>query len=90
MTAPRLTLDDLTRLLRDCAGAAEGVDLDGDILDVPFTDLGYDSLALLEAAGRIERERGVALDDEAVGTAGTPRQFLALVNASTDASAGIH
>lgn len=80
MTAREMTLDDLIGVLRDCAGEAEGVDLSGDILDVPFADLGYDSLAMLEAASRVERERGVELADEAVGTAGTPRRFLALVN----------
>ncbi|MFE0043465.1 acyl carrier protein [Streptomyces albireticuli] len=82
MTAPEVTLDDLTRVLRECAGEDERVDLGGNILDVPFTDLGYDSVALLEAVARVERERGIELDDEAVGGARTPRLFLALINNS--------
>jgi act minimal PKS acyl carrier protein len=75
-----LTIDDLRRLLRECAGAAEGVDLDGDILDTDFADLGYDSLALLETGSRIEREWLVRLGDDAVMSTRTPRALLAVVN----------
>ncbi|MGP4003262.1 acyl carrier protein [Streptomyces sp. 8N706] len=80
MTTTALTLEDLTRIMRECAGEDESVNLEGDILDVPFADLGYDSLALLEAAGAVERKLGVKLSDDAVGEAGTPRLFLALAN----------
>ncbi|MFJ9646097.1 acyl carrier protein [Streptomyces sp. NPDC004244] len=75
-----LELTDLTRLLRECAGEDEGVDMDGDVLDVLFLDLGYDSLALLQTTGRIERDFDITLDEEAVDEAETPRQYLALVN----------
>ncbi|WP_369250093.1 acyl carrier protein [Streptomyces sp. R41] len=85
MAARELTLADLTRILRQSAGD-EGIDLDGDILDTTFTDLGYDSLALLEAASRVERELGVKLSEETVGEAETPRLFLALVNEPVAAS----
>ncbi|GGN94110.1 actinorhodin polyketide synthase acyl carrier protein [Streptomyces albiflavescens] len=80
MATHELTLAGLTRILRESAGEDEGVDLDGDILDLSFTELGYDSLALLEAAGRVERETGIKLSDDVVGEAETPRLFLALVN----------
>ncbi|MEV8098476.1 acyl carrier protein [Kitasatospora sp. NPDC085879] len=75
-----LTLEDLVAILRESAGEDEEVDLGGDIADVPFTDLGYDSLALLETAGRVQREHGIVLDDEAMAAAETPRLFLAAVN----------
>ncbi|MFD4241953.1 acyl carrier protein [Streptomyces sp. NPDC058525] len=76
-----LELTDLTRLLRECAGADEGVDMDGaDVLDTLFLDLGYDSLALLQTTGLIEREYEITLDEEAIDEAETPRQYLALVN----------
>ncbi|MBQ0825061.1 acyl carrier protein [Streptomyces tagetis] len=75
-----MTTDDLMSVMRAAAGQDENVDLDGDILDVPFADLGYDSLALLETAARLEREHGVRLTDDLVTTARTPRGFLALVN----------
>jgi act minimal PKS acyl carrier protein len=87
MTARELTLADLTRILREAAGEDEGIDLDGDILDTTFADLGYDSLALLEAASRIERELGVKLSDDAVGDAETPRLFLAAINQPVPAGA---
>ncbi|MFJ1902124.1 MULTISPECIES: acyl carrier protein [unclassified Streptomyces] len=76
----RLELTELTALLRACAGEGEGIDLDGDVLDTLFLDLGYDSLALLQATGVIERDYDVLLDEEALDDAETPRQYLALVN----------
>ena len=57
----RMTLDDLRTLLIACAGADEGSDLSGDILDTPFEDLGYDSLALMETAARIEKSHVAAV-----------------------------
>ncbi|TWP50510.1 acyl carrier protein [Lentzea tibetensis] len=80
MADARVTLDDLKRILLDAAGADEGVDLSGDVVDVAFSDLGYDSLALLEAANRIQREYRVQLDDDALAAAETPGAFLDLVN----------
>ncbi|MFB7589200.1 acyl carrier protein [Streptomyces sp. NPDC056169] len=76
----RLTLDTLLQILRESAGEEEGVDLGGDILDTPFVELGYDSLALLQATGRIERDFGVALPDDVVAEAETPALLLDLVN----------
>ncbi|MDT3728844.1 acyl carrier protein [Streptomyces sp. DSM 41972] len=73
-------LDDLKALLRECAGEEEGVDLDGDVVDVPFVELGYDSLAILQTTGRIERDFDIALDEEALDEADTPRAYLDLVN----------
>jgi act minimal PKS acyl carrier protein len=77
---PEFTLDNLKRILREGAGTAENVDLDGDIVGVPFDQLGYDSLALLETIGRIEREYGIRMDDSAVTDAGTPGRLVDLVN----------
>jgi act minimal PKS acyl carrier protein len=77
-----MTLGTLTALLRECAGEAEGVSLDGDVLDVSFPDLGYDSLAVLQTTGRIERDYGVRIPDDAVGEAETPRLLLAYINRS--------
>jgi act minimal PKS acyl carrier protein len=75
----KLTLDDLRNLMREAAGDAGY--LDGDILDVSFNDIGYDSLALLEAVARVERQYGVKIGDDAVANIESPRDFLELVNA---------
>lgn len=85
----RLELTDLKALLRECAGEEEGVDLDGDILDVPFSELGYDSLAVLQTTGRIERDFEVLLDEEAVDEAETPRAYLELINRALSERAGV-
>ncbi len=84
-----LELTDLTRILRDCAGEEEGVDLDGDVLDATWPELGYDSLAFLQTVGHIEREYDVFLDEEALDDADTPRRFLALVNGALAARATV-
>ncbi|WP_438486753.1 acyl carrier protein [Streptomyces sp. S186] len=76
----KFELTDLTRTLRECAGTDETVDLQGDILDLTFTDLGYDSLAMLQTTGHIERSLGLRLDEDAVSDADTPRRYLAMVN----------
>ncbi|MEV6421199.1 acyl carrier protein [Streptomyces sp. NPDC051662] len=80
MPVTTFTIDDLKSILREGAGADEGVDLDGDILDAEFDALGYESLAMLETAGRIEREYGISLDEELFADARTPRALIALVN----------
>jgi minimal PKS acyl carrier protein len=85
MASKELTLDDLRRVLREAAGADEEVDLDGDILDAPFESLNYDSLALLEACSRLEREYRVSLDD-ALDSDHTPRSLIALVNSRLGAA----
>ncbi|CAL9595921.1 acyl carrier protein [Streptomyces sp. enrichment culture] len=83
-----MDLKELTTLLRECAGVGEGVDLDGDVLDVPFDELGYDSLAILQVAGVIEREHRIQLSDDTVAEASTPRVLLECVNACLPATAG--
>ncbi|MER6471016.1 phosphopantetheine-binding protein [Streptomyces collinus] len=75
-----LDIKNLVDLLRTNAGDSDTYDLDGDVLDVPFSDLNYDSLALLQVTGAIERDYTVALDEEALEEAETPRQYLEVVN----------
>ncbi|GHF10217.1 acyl carrier protein [Streptomyces griseoluteus] len=86
MSQPEFTVEDLKRILVEGAGADEGVDLDSDILDTGFESLGYESLALLETAGRIEREFGITLDDEVFIDNPTPRELVAAVNAKLPGS----
>jgi act minimal PKS acyl carrier protein len=81
MAAQELTIEDLKSILLTTAGADEAVDLDGDILDLTFEELGYDSVALLETCGWIEREHEIELEDSTIEDAHTPRALLAVVNA---------
>lgn len=76
------TLDALIAILQECAGEDDETSLTGDILDTDFEDLGYDSVALMETASRIETVYRVTLTDDIVGQAGTPRDLLQLVNMS--------
>lgn len=86
MDVTEFTLEDLKAVLRAVAGEGDGIDLDTDILDVSFGDLGYDSLALLETAARIEQERGILFPDSTFTDAPHPRALLAAVNEHLTAS----
>ena len=79
---PEFTITKLTALLRECAGEDESVDLDADILDTTFEDLGYDSLALFNTVIRIERDHSVVLSDDVVNEAKTPRDLIDRINGS--------
>ncbi|WP_137233324.1 acyl carrier protein [Streptomyces sp. BPSDS2] len=84
----QLDLTTLIGLLRS-SGGSENQDLNSDVLDVGFAELGYDSLSLLQVTGIIERDSGVTLDEQALDEAETPRQYIAAVNQalSTQATA---
>ncbi|GAA2962451.1 acyl carrier protein [Streptomyces enissocaesilis] len=80
MAEQEFTIEALKQILLESAGADENIDLDGDILDTDFEALGYESLALLETGGRIEREYGISLDDDIFTDHRTPRALVAAVN----------
>lgn len=73
------TIGDLRRIIVAAAGEREEGTFDGDVLEITFEELGYDSIALLETASRVEREMRVTLPDELVTEATTPRKFIDLV-----------
>jgi minimal PKS acyl carrier protein len=77
----QITHDELMALLQECAGVDEAVATDDE--DAPFEAMGYDSLALLEVAGRLEQQMGVSLPDDLVAELKTPRQFRDAVNGLT-------
>ncbi|MER6567952.1 acyl carrier protein [Streptomyces sp. NPDC001093] len=57
-----------------------GLDLEGDFLDKPFTDLAFDSLAVLELVTHIQQDFHLAISDDAVADFTTPRDVLDYVN----------
>lgn len=75
-----LAPEDLRQILQQSAGVSDGIDIDGDIFDTDFQDLGYDSIAIMEVVARITSEYGLAVDDGAAMAAKTPRGLLELVN----------
>ncbi|TCP56793.1 act minimal PKS acyl carrier protein [Tamaricihabitans halophyticus] len=77
---PKFTLDDLRRTLRESTGIDEEVDLDGDIADTEFVELGYDSLALLQVASEVERSYGVPIPGEQLAQLTTPGSVVTFIN----------
>ncbi|SNQ48495.1 Actinorhodin polyketide synthase acyl carrier protein [Frankia canadensis] len=75
-----MTIDELRDLLVECAGGDDAAAPAGDISNVPFEDLGYDSLALIETATRLKLERGVVVPDEVIAQARTAGELLAEIN----------
>lgn len=76
----RFTIDQLVQTLRECAGEDEPESLSVAILDVPFDDLGYDSLAVLNTVRQIEADYAIEIGDDILGVTPTPRALLAAVN----------
>jgi acyl carrier protein len=81
------TLDDLKVIVQESSGISDGATLDGSILDQPLRDLGYDSLAVLEIASRIQREYALSIPDEAIDGMKTARAIIDYVNISLPAAA---
>lgn len=73
-----ISMDDLRDVLIACAG---GETLPEDIADVTFEELGYDSLALIDAAATLKQNCGVVVPDEQLSTVCSPGELLGLVNA---------
>ncbi|MCW2880311.1 MAG: hypothetical protein JWQ95_4411 [Sphaerisporangium sp.] len=74
------TLDDMRRIMGGCAGVPETVDLTDDIGEVSFVELGYDSLAVLEMAARIQQQLGIRIPDDAVDEMKSPQAAVDYVN----------
>lgn len=74
----QITLSELQDIMLECASWAEPLD---QAPDQPFDELGYDSLALLEAASRIKRDYGIELSEDDLVRARTPAELVDAVNA---------
>jgi act minimal PKS acyl carrier protein len=75
-----LTIDDLIDVLNSSIGDQDPVEPEGDPADVRFAQLGFDSLTMLAAVRRLERKYKIALGENVVSEARTPRQLLDRVN----------
>ncbi|GHF28146.1 acyl carrier protein [Streptomyces morookaense] len=70
-----MTLDELRTIMRQC-GVEDGVDLDGDILDRTWAELGYDSLAVLEITTAVQHQAQNRIPEDELGDLHTPRLLL--------------
>lgn len=77
---PAFTLDDLKAIMRRAACAEDASRLDGDTADTSFADLGYDSLAVLDVAARIQEDFRVRMSDDLVERLVTPGDAVKVVN----------
>ncbi|MEU7480435.1 acyl carrier protein [Lentzea sp. NPDC042327] len=75
-----LSIEGLKEILNEAAGDDDSFKQGQDILDIPFLELGFDSLALLETVALIKRKHGVAIADDEMAYLETPRQLLDKVN----------
>jgi act minimal PKS acyl carrier protein len=82
-----ITIDGIRQILLTNSGAPDIAVADADFADTTFDALGYDSLALMESAAAITREHGVRIGDEALYSAKTPRELLAIVESAAQATA---
>lgn len=74
------TIEQLKVIVQEASGVTDGVTLDDNIMDEPMPELGYDSLAVLEIASRIQRDYGIDMPDEAIDGMRTPRAIIDYVN----------
>ncbi|WP_176929785.1 acyl carrier protein [Lentzea albidocapillata] len=74
------TVTDLKGMLLVCAGTDDAVELGDGVNDKPFTELGYDSLALLELVGLVQRTYSVPMPDKAVDHMKTPGEAISYIN----------
>ncbi|MFC4148486.1 acyl carrier protein [Micromonospora mangrovi] len=74
------TLDDLRHLFTTSEGLGGNPAFGPENLDAPLTELGYDSLAMLELAAVVQREYGVRMPDDCVIEMTTPRATIDYIN----------
>lgn len=85
-TLSELTISGLQEILHEAAGGDDSVQFGPDVLDTPFLELGFDSLALLETVALIKRKYGVAVADDELADLQTPRELLNKVNSGLAAA----
>ena len=73
-------MHELKTVMLRCSGLPDQASLEGDIRDITFEDLGYDSLAVLEIASAMQRSYKIEISDESIETMTTPGAVLDFVN----------
>jgi act minimal PKS acyl carrier protein len=74
-----ITVDDVRRILRACAGEPDAIAMEAEFGEITFEEMGYDSLARLEMAARIQQEFLVAIPEDKVDELHTPDAVVTYV-----------
>ncbi|MFJ4470672.1 acyl carrier protein [Streptomyces sp. NPDC089424] len=82
----RITLEELSELMKKAAGVTVSPEELQQRYDAGFDALGIDSLGLLGIVGELENRHGAPMPNDAERSK-TPRQFLDLVNSALPAGA---
>ncbi|RFU83711.1 acyl carrier protein [Streptomyces triticagri] len=77
-----ISFDDLKAIMSRCIGELDGKEITEADLATPFTDIGYDSLAVLEIASQLQREYSLQIPDEAIEEMDSPKAVIDYVNAN--------
>ncbi|MCE6995354.1 acyl carrier protein [Saccharothrix sp. S26] len=81
MPARRVTIEDVRQILVEVAGAPDPGDAAGGV-DAELNELGYDSIAVLAAVAKVERDYGVKVDEGELLDATTLADLVELINAA--------
>jgi acyl carrier protein len=76
-----LSRSELLEIMRECLGEADYEEIGEKDFVTEFTELGYDSLLVLEIATRIQDRFGIRIPDEAVEEMTSPEEMLKSVRA---------
>ena len=83
-----LTIDEFKTIMREVAGNDPEIDSSIEAEDSLLTDLGYDSLALLEIAAVVQQRYGLSVPDDSTERMTTPLAAVAYINELQAAVAG--
>ena len=81
-------LDDLRKIMEQVSDEDDELNLDGDIAEQPFDELGLDSLGVLDLMTRIQQDWHVAVPDEVISTARVPQDVVDFVSQRLREQAG--
>jgi minimal PKS acyl carrier protein len=81
-----VTPAELLDILVQCSGEGANLVPDEQFVATEFADMGFDSLALIEATAHIGRTHGLELSDDLLPQLLTPRDLLHHLNAAARVS----
>ena len=76
----QLTLEELKVFLLRSVGDDESIDLSGDIASTALSDLGFDSLAVIDTTSQLEQHFKVKFTDDDASGITTAQDFIDIVN----------